>query len=474
MLLPMLLTDSVFLTAETRQTPMHVGGLQLFQPPADFGDVHQMFSKLIAEQDVAPLFRKRARRSITTAGQWGWEPDEQFDLEHHVRHNALPRPGRVLELLALCSRLHGTLLDRKRPLWELHLIEGLNDGRFAIYFKIHHALVDGVSAQRLLQSILTKDPNVRDLPAPWANRPPASAAGRAAEPEAASRRSAELPGSDPHDIPMDVLRSALDLATEAAGVPRALVRAIGRGLRDEGGSVSFAAPRSMFNVPIAGARRFAAQSWPLPRFKAAARAVSGTVNDAVLAVCSGALRRYLLALDALPEAPLIAMVPVALRAKDRHRESGNAVGAVMCNLATDQPDPAERLRLVRNSMRAGKQALSGMTPLQIVAMTGLGMSPLLLQSLPGYADLFRPPFNIIISNVPGPRSPLYLNGARLDGLYPLSIPYHGQALNITCTSYADEIAFGLTGCRRTVPHLQHLLGYLDDELAALETALGIA
>ncbi|HJQ03211.1 MAG TPA: wax ester/triacylglycerol synthase family O-acyltransferase [Jatrophihabitans sp.] len=462
MLLPMTPTDSVFLTAETRQTPMHVGGLQLFQPPDDFGDVHQMFSKLIAEQDVAPLFRKRARRSITTAGQWGWEPDEQFDLEHHVRHNALPRPGRVLELLALCSRLHGTLLDRKRPLWELHLIEGLNDGRFAIYFKIHHALVDGVSAQRLLQSILTKDPDVRDSPAPWANRTP-MAAGSAPEP----------PGGGPLDVPLEALRSALDLAAEAAGLPRALARAVSRGLKDEGGSVSFAAPRSMFNVPIAGARRFAAQSWPLQRFRAASRAVSGTVNDAVLAVCSGALRRYLLALDALPEAPLIAMVPVALRAKDRHRESGNAVGAVMCNLATDQPDPAERLRLVRDSMLAGKQALSGMTPLQIVAMTGLGMSPLLLQSLPGYSELFRPPFNIIISNVPGPRSPLYLNGARMDGLYPLSIPYHGQALNITCTSYADEIAFGLTGCRRTVPHLQHLLGYLDDELAALETALGI-
>src|ERR1700704_2541360 len=199
MLLPMSPTDSVFLTAETRQTPMHVGGLQLFEPPADFGDVHEMFSKLIAEQDIAPLFRKRARRSITTAGQWGWEPDEQFDLEHHVRHNALPKPGRVLELLALCSRLHGTLLDRKRPLWELHLIEGLNDGRFAIYFKIHHALVDGVSAQRLLQSILTKDPDVRDLPAPWANRPRARQLDR-------EHQTGGKGGLT--DVPLDVLRSA--------------------------------------------------------------------------------------------------------------------------------------------------------------------------------------------------------------------------------------------------------------------------
>ncbi|MGI8668107.1 MAG: WS/DGAT/MGAT family O-acyltransferase [Jatrophihabitans sp.] len=458
MLLPMLPTDSVFLSAETRETPMHVGGLQLFQPPADFGDVHEMFRQLIADDDIAPLFAKRARRSITTAGQWGWERDGQFDIEHHVRHNALPKPGRVLELLALCSRLHGTLLDRKRPLWELHLIEGLADGRFAIYFKIHHALVDGVSAQRLLQAILTKDPAVRDLPAPWANRPRAARIEREREPASFGR---------------DVLRGALDIAAEAAGLPSVLAKTLGRGLRDQGGSVSFAAPRSMFNVPITGSRRFAAQSWPMQRITGISKAAKVTVNDVVLASCSGALRSYMQGLDALPEAPLIAMVPVALKVRERNRDGGNAVGAVMCNLGTQLSDPAERLATVRASMIAGKHALSEMTPLQIVAMTGVGMSPLILQGLPGYTDLFRPPFNIIISNVPGPRTPLYLNGARLDGLYPLSIPYHGQALNITCTSYDHDIAFGLTGCRRTVPHLQRLLGYLDDELAALEKAVGI-
>ncbi|MEO6702710.1 MAG: wax ester/triacylglycerol synthase family O-acyltransferase [Jatrophihabitantaceae bacterium] len=464
MLLPMLPTDSVFLTAETRQTPMHVGGLQLFQPPADFGDVHEMFSQLIAETDVAPLFAKRPRRSITTGGQWGWERDDQFDIEHHVRHNALPKPGRVLELLALCSRLHGTLLDRKRPLWELHLIEGLADGRFAIYFKVHHALVDGVSAQRLLQSILTKDPDLRGLPAPWANRP------RAPRPD----QPANAAPKGLLEVPMDALRGALDIAAEAAGLPQVLARTLGRGLKDQSAPISFAAPKSMFNVPITGSRRFAAQSWPLQRIKAISKSAKVTVNDTVLTICSGALRRYLQQLDALPDAPLIAMVPVALRVKDRHRDGGNAVGAVMCNLGTHLDDPAARLQAVRDSMQDGKQALSSMSPLQIVAMTGLGMSPLILQALPGYTDIFRPPFNIIISNVPGPRSPLYLNGAKLDGLYPLSIPYHGQALNITCTSYDTEIAFGLTGCRRSVPHLQRLLGYLDDELSALEDALGIS
>ena len=454
MLLPMPPTDSVFLLAESRQTPMHVGGLQLFRPPADFPGTQQLFQQWIRSEDVAPLFCKRPRRSLGTAGQWGWDTDQQFDLEHHVRHNALPKPSRVLELLALCSRLHGTLLDRRRPLWEFHLIEGLADGRFAIYFKIHHALVDGVSAQRLLQRVLTKDPDERDLPAPWANRPPQPGDRSVAAPR----------------IGAETVRSALRMAADAAGIPAALGTTLRRGLRDLSSPVSFAAPRTMFNVPITGARRFAAQSWSMRRFTAITSTAGVTVNDVVLAVCSGALRRYLSDLNALPDQPLIAMVPVALK---RAKEAGNAVGAVMCNLATNLADPADRLYTIRNSMLGGKQALAGMSPLQLVAMTGLGMSPLVLQGLPGYHQLFRPPFNIIISNVPGPRSPLYLNGARLDGLYPLSIPYHGQALNITCTSYDNELGFGLTGCRRTVPHLQYLLGFLDDELTALEQAVGI-
>src|SRR3954454_6255439 len=141
MLLPMPPTDSVFLTAESRETPMHVGGLQLFRPPDDFPGTRELFGRLVSGDDVAPLFRKRPRRSLSSAGQWAWVEDDQFDIEHHVRRNALPEPRRVLELLALCSRLHGTPLDRRRPLWEFHLIEGLADGRFAIYFKIHHALV---------------------------------------------------------------------------------------------------------------------------------------------------------------------------------------------------------------------------------------------------------------------------------------------------------------------------------------------
>jgi diacylglycerol O-acyltransferase len=459
-LLPMSPADSVFLMVETRDHPMHVGALELFVPPAgaDRNDVRQMFQHMIDVDDVAPLFRQRARRTLTSAGLWGWERDDAFDIEHHVRHTALPRPGRVLDLLALCSRLHGNLLDRHRPLWEASLIEGLADGRFAMYLKVHHAVADGVSALRLLQRALSEDPDQREMSPPWARQP---------HPQ---------PQPTPHDQRdlTTALRSALSVLGEAAGLPAALVKTVNRGIQEQPAPLSLSAPRSMLNVPITGSRRFAAQSWPIERIRRVSKAADATVNDVLLAMCSGALRNYLLGLDALPDAPLIAMVPVSLHVDDHHREGGNAVGVVMCNLATHLTDPAARLETINAAMVDGKAALAGMSSVQIVAMSALGMSPLALAPLLRVQNMLRPPFNLVISNVPGPRSSLYYNGARLDGLYPLSILVDGQALNITCTSYSDELAFGLTGCRRSVPHLQRLLGHLDDELQLLETATGVA
>jgi diacylglycerol O-acyltransferase len=461
MLLPMSPTSSLFLYVESREHPMHVGSLQLFQPPdgADQDDVTAMFDKALADTAVAPIFQKRARRSITSLGQWGWDIDHRFDIEHHVRRNALPRPARVRELLTLVSRLHSSLLDRHRPLWEMHLIEGLDDGRYAIYFKTHHALVDGVSALRMLGRMLSDDPDDRDMPGFWAPRE--------APPRAAPR--------EQHSAITSAMREVLSIASDVAGLPPVLARTIGRGINEQGGNLSFSAPRTIFNVQVAGARRFAAQSWPLERIRRVGKAADATVNDVVLTMCSGALRSYLLSEDALPDSPLIAMVPVSLHGTDTSAGDGggNSVGVVMCNLGTHLDDPVERLSTVHQSMVDGKQAMQGMSNLQVLAMSAIGLSPLAIYPLLHLDGTARPPFNLVISNVPGPRKPMYWNGARLDGLYPLSIVLDGQALNITVTSYSDEIAFGLTGCRRSVPHLQHLLTYLDDELTALELAVGV-
>jgi diacylglycerol O-acyltransferase / wax synthase len=458
-------TDSMFLLGESREHPMHVGGLCVFEPPegAEARDVRAMLDAALDRQVVAPLLRKRARRALTSLGLWGWQSDPEVDLYYHVRRNALPTPGGMTELLDLVSRLHAWPLDRSRPLWEMHLIEGLADGRFAMYTKIHHALADGVSAMRLLTGILSEDPDARDMPAPWETLGRDRAASPPPEPAQG--------GIDLTDLPTAALRLAFDAVTETASLVPALAGAVERAVRDRGGSVSLTAPKSMLNVPIGAARRFAARSWPLERLRLVAKFADATVNDVVLAMCSGALRTFMDALNALPDDPLIAMVPVSLRSGQPQDRAGNVIGVLMCNLGTHLADPAQRLQEVRDCMSAGKKAMRPLSRTQVLAASALGAAPLGLHVL-GIPGPIRPP-NVMVSNVPGPTTPRYWNGARLAALYPLSVPVDGQALNITCTSTADEIAFGLTGCRRTLPHLEPLLDHLDTELGALEHAVGL-
>lgn len=467
MVVPIDPTSAGFLFAENRQMPMHVGGLQLFEKPegAPRDYVRKLYEQMSEVSEIAPLFLKRPTRGISTAGQWVWTQDENFDLEYHFRHSALPKPGRVRELLDLCSRLHGTRLARERPLWEAHLIEGLRDGRVALYTKMHHSLVDGISAMRLLQSVMTTDPDKRDMPPMWADRPSAKTTKARDEAERSLA-----------DVPLEAMRTALGITADAAGMPSALIKTLKHGLRNETSALSLYAPRTMFNTTITGSRRFAAQGWPLERLRAIGKASNTTLNDVVLAMCSGAMRTYLIEHDALPDAPLVSMVPVALNAKRSGPEGagGNSVGAVMVKLGTDLADPADRLASIHKSMKTGKEALGSMTQLQIMAMSALGMAPSIITPMLRLQGIIRPPFNLIISNVPGPKKTMYLNGAKMTGTYPLSIPINGMALNITCNSYAEDMDFGLTGCRRSVPHLQRMLAHLDAELGALEKAAGVA
>jgi WS/DGAT/MGAT family acyltransferase len=448
--------DAAFLLPETREQPMHVGGLQLFRRPDGEGRDYltDMYQQLLDVSDIAPMFRRRAHRSITTLGQWTWIDDDEIDLEHHVRHSALPDPGRIRELLALTSRLHSTLLDRHRPLWEMHLIEGLNDGRFAIYTKLHHALMDGVSGMRLLQRSLNTDPDDRSLAAPYL------------------RRDSDHPH---HGGPTAALGALPGLASSALNELTSLgplmIRAADRLVREQAAALPSPAPRTILNGAITGSRRFAAQSWELARIQGVAKGAGVSLNDAVLAMCSGALRAYLRELGELPDDPLVAMVPVSLRAAGAEDRGGNAVGSILANLATDQADPGRRIEAINASMRAGKDLLASMTPLQIYAMSAVAMAPMAMGSFFGINRFLPPPFNLVISNVPGPKVPLWLGGSRLDAFYPLSIPTVGQALNITVTSYVDSMEFGLTGCRRYVPHLQRLLSHLETSLDDLEQAV---
>jgi WS/DGAT/MGAT family acyltransferase len=444
------LTDSVFLLAESREHPTHVGGLQLFRTPegAGPGFLSETYRELLGQTAISRTMRLRPVRTATSLGQWAWHPDPDVELDYHVRLSALPSPGRVRELLELVSRLHGTLLDRHRPLWEFHLIEGLTDGRFATYTKVHHALMDGVSAVRKLSRGLTFEPDLPALP-PWAP--------------------ARQGTPDPAPPALRSLRLAAREVADFASAPPAVARAMFDLVRDNGATGPFNAPRTMFNVRIGGARRFAGQSWSLSRIKSVAKAAGATVNDVAVAMCSGALRHYLLDHDALPDRSLIAMLPVSLR-DDPDSVGGNAVGAILCDLATDETDPGVRLARVSASTRSAKAMTKNMNQAEMLGLSSFLAGGVALGPVPGLSSLVRPPFNLIISNVPGSRQTQYFNGAELLESYPLSIPVDGQAVNITLTSYVDHLGFGIVGCRRTVPHLQRLLDYLGAELDALERA----
>ena len=460
---PMPITDAAFLLAERRGQPMHVGGLQLFALPegADREFLVDLYRQSVdvEPQDVHPLFTRRAHRPLSALGQWSWTHDDDVDLEHHVRHSALPAPGRVRELLQLASRLHQTPLDRNRPLWEGHLIEGLEGNRFAVYTKFHHALIDGVSGLRLLQDCLTEDPDRTDVPPPWA-MPVRGRKERSA--------TAVLP------TPGGVVEGARLVVTNLAETVKAVGVTVQEALRDQASGLATQAPKTMLNVGITGSRRFAAQSYPIDRIKQVGKAAGATLNDVVLAMSAGALRAYLDEQGALPDVPLIAMVPVSLRSSEAARDAGNAVGLILCELATDEADAGERLRRIVASSTAAKDRMKALGATQNMALAGLSVAPrFLTSSLLGDSNPLRPAFNVIVSNVPGPQSPLYWNGAQLQGIYPLSIPTEGQALNITCTSYVDHLEFGLTGCRQRVPHLQRLLGQLDESLDELVVATGV-
>jgi diacylglycerol O-acyltransferase len=454
--------DRSFLAGETRESMMHVGGLLPFSPPEDGGrDIHlRLRDELRSLWTVeAPWNLKLRHPDLLSSPLQAWVEDEHIDVDYHVRRSALPSPGDERELGILVSRLHSTPIDFHRPPWEAHLIEGLEGGRFAIYLKVHHALVDGFTGMRLLTRALSHDPADRDTPMFFSRMPPER---RAHEPEA----------------PAPALESLLLAVRDRVGTARDVgkaVLAVARAARDHDRSLvsPLQAPKSILNQKITRSRRFATQKYEVERLKVVARAGGGTLNDVVLAICGAALRRFLSDQGALPEEPLTAMIPVNVRPKD-DPGGGNAVGAVLASLATDVADPAERLRKIVASTTRAKQQLQGMSKNAVIQYSGLLLAPLLLALVPGAVGRLRPAFNVVVSNVPGPDHALYFRGWRLEAAYPLSIPFNGYALNVTVQSYAGTLDFGFIGSRDALPHLQHLAVYAGESLEELERALGVA
>jgi len=451
--------DQAFLWLENRQQPMHVGGLQLFTLPEDAGPkfISELMDSLYAFSEPTGVF---GQCLTSKRGRYYWKTDAYFDIEHHVRHEALPKPGRIRELLARVSAEHGHLMDRSRPLWEFHVIEGLKGRKIAVYAKIHHAMIDGISAMRLLSRALTTDPNARNIEPIWMNDKPRKKEPSMLRPSTLIEHIAELSG---------------DARKQLRAMPTAIIevsKAYRKNAMDDPDLVGVRqAPRCLLNEPITGSRRFAAQSYPLARFKKVAKKFNVTMNDVLLAVCGSALRNYLISQNALPDEPLICMVPMSIR-EEGDTELGNQVATILANLGTHIADPIDRLEIVHRSIVAAKNLFSNMNQTEIINYTAMLMAPSAINMLTGRVPSFQT-FNVTVSNVPGPKEKLYWNGAALEGIYPLSIPLNRNALNITILSYIDQLEFGFTACRKTLPSMQRLLDYLENGIQELEVAADI-
>lgn len=460
-------TDAMFLWGETQDTKFHVASLTIFAPPEDAGPTYlrDLEEDLRTAPVRSPWNLRLSHPKFLPHPLQSWVEDEDMDLDYHVRRSALASPGDERELGVLISRLHSHQLDFSRPPWEMHVIEGLENGRFAIYIKVHHALVDGYTGSQIMSRSMAKDPDDREHPFFFSLPPP-----RLERPDRPARSLAKRL--------TDPVTTLARLGVETAQIGATAAKAVAK---LELGGVSdlinpHEAPHTILNGATGRNRRFATQQYELHRLRAIAAASGGTLNDVVMAICGGGLRQFLKEQDALPDKPLIAFMPVNLR-DEGDSTGGNKVGALLASMATDVANPKRQLQAVIRSTRIAKQQMRGMSQWAALAYSGYLLAPGAGQVSTALLGLKHNPFpttfNVCLSNVPGPRSVRYLRGARAEGYYPVSIPIHGMALNITLFTYADTINFGFVGCRDAVPSLQKLAVATGEALDRLEAAYGL-
>jgi len=467
--------DAAFLYMETPETPMHVGGLNIYELPAGYsGDFVDAVRRHIQSRlHLAAVFQRKLVNMPFELANPVWVAEDDLDLDYHVRSTVLPKPGSRAQLDKLVGRLHSSLLDRSRPLWEFYVIEGLQPPddaapgtrHVAFYSKVHHAALDGAGGIALAHAILDLSPVPREVRAAPLRRPAM----------ADNFGIAELAASGVKHTGTQ----AIKLARTLPSLVRALVQTL-RPARHMGGPSTrenWFGPRTPLNVSITNQRAFASLSIPLAQARLIGKAFDATLNDVVLAICSGALRHYLADLGCVPTAPLLAAVPVSLR-EAGNTELNNQASMMRVSLASTEADPLERLHAIRRSSAAAKAATASMKAVIPTDFPSLG-APWLIS---GVAALFGrsrlanrlPPLaNVAISNVPGPKFALYLAGAKMLTYYPVSIAVHSMALNITVQSYNGALDFGLTACRKVVPDLPDLARHMQaahDELLALAQA----
>ena len=478
--------DNSFLVMEAGGQLGHVGSLSLFAAATLSGVpfIDALRRTIESRLHLLPPYRRRLVEVPLDLDRPYWIEDPDFDLDFHIRHIAVPPPGDDQVLSELVSRIHSRPLDRARPLWEMYVIEGIANGRVGLYTKIHHCTIDGVSGAEMMQVLLDRDASGDAVPAPerrWRPDP---------IPGAGFMLARGVMGLllQPGRVARIGYRTARGLweSNEALG---AVARTLGLDrlplagglLRRRGPEVDAdpipqtPAPRTPFNRAITPHRRFAFFSLPLDAFRHVKRAFDTTLNDVVMAVSGSALRRYLEAAGALPEDPLVAMVPVSVRDPKQRREYSNRVTSVLAELATDETDPVARLGRIHEAMQAAKRMQRAVPATLLTDWTEVATPALLAQAARIAArtkimNRLNPPFNVIISNVPGPREALYCGGARMETYYPVSAVADGQGLNITVMSYRDHLDFGLIACRELVPDVWRFRDLFGEALEELVKA----
>jgi diacylglycerol O-acyltransferase / wax synthase len=449
--------DSSFLFMEELTTAMHVGGLMTFEPSNGFDA--DAFVRLIGERLAAvPRYRQKIREVPGHLGLPVWVDDPDFDLHFHVRRSALPAPGTDAQLRELVGRLQSRQLDRSRPLWEIYLVEGLADGRFAVVTKTHHAMVDGLSSVDIGAVLLDLTPEPRTSPPDtWVPSPEPSGLELAVSAIVEQLRRPTAAIGTARRAAADV-RTALSTIVQTAGAMLVAVR-----------NATTIAPSNPLNAAIGQQRRYATSAGDLDNYKKIRKEHGGTVNDVILAVVSGGLRRWLLSRGepVLPGTTVRAMVPVSVRAPGASGELGNKVSAFFVELPVGEPDPVERLKKITAAMEAHKRSGQAIGASALVGLVGL--APPTLHSLGSKlsSTWSSRVFNVVVTNVPGPQFPLYAMGARMRDMYPVVPLAKGQAVSIGITSYDGGVFYGLNADRDAMGDVDVLATSITESLAEL-------
>jgi diacylglycerol O-acyltransferase len=456
--------DASFLYLETSAQLLHVCGVIVLDPKTipgggyDFDEFRDELERRITD---VPMFHRKLKQVPLGIDHPVWVIDDDFDIDRHVHRMAVPSPGGEQELADLCGHLAGIPLDRSRPLWEFFVIEGLESGKVAVFTKMHHSTVDGVSGANAISYLCSLEPDA----------PPIESAPK-------DQRQPRTP-SDTELLARGVVTSLakpVQMAKMVAPTANVLTRTIGRARSGTAMAAPLTAPRTSFNGTITGHRTIALEDMSLEKIKEIKRSVDGaTVNDVVITLCGGALRRYLEERNELPSTSLLASVPVSVREESKKTGGSNKVSTIFSRLGTDVADPLERLKEVSAANHNAKDHHKTIPAdtlqdwAEFAAPRTFGLAVRMVSSL-GLADSGPVIHNLVISNVPGPPVPLFFMGAKIEGLYPLGPIFHGAGLNITVMSSESQMHVGAIGCRELVPQPWKLTEKFPEELEALYDA----